>query len=169
MSDPLTYISAYPPSLQHQIADMIEKQTLGQYLLNRYPKPHNIANDKALRVYVMDLKNRYLKKSDPLSKIQYDGKIHVINHALGLHSYVTRIQGSKLKSKNEIRISNIFKKVPEVMLRMIVIHELAHLKEKQHNKEFYRLCQNMLADYHQIELDVRLLLIHIDTQGDLYK
>lgn len=169
MSDPLIYISAYPPSLQHQIADMIEKQTLGQYLLNRYPKPHNIANDKALRVYVMDLKNRYLKKSDPLSKIQYDGKIHVINHALGLHSYVTRIQGSKLKSKNEIRISNIFKKVPEVMLRMIVIHELAHLKEKQHNKEFYRLCQNMLADYHQIELDVRLLLIHIDTQGDLYK
>jgi len=169
MSDPLTYISAYPPSLQHQVSDMIEKQTLGQYLLNRYPKPHNIANDKALRVYVMDLKNRYLKKSDPLSKIQYDGKIHVINHALGLHSYVTRIQGNKLKSKNEIRISTLFKKVPEVMLKMIVVHELAHLKEKQHNKEFYRLCQNMLADYHQIELDVRLLLIHIDTQGDLYK
>jgi len=27
---------------------------------------------------------------------------------------------------------------------MIVVHELAHLKEKQHNKAFYRLCLNML-------------------------
>jgi len=27
---------------------------------------------------------------------------------------------------------------------MIVVHELAHLKEREHNKSFYKLCENML-------------------------
>lgn len=81
----------------------------------------------------MDIKNQYLKKSSPLSKVQFDDKIHVINNALGLHSFVSRVQGNKLKSKNEIRIATVFKSAPEAFLQMIVVHELAHLKEKEHN------------------------------------
>ncbi|MFT6343825.1 MAG: putative metal-dependent hydrolase, partial [Paraglaciecola sp.] len=42
-------------------------------------------------------------------------------------------QGSKLKSKNEIRIGSMFKRAPLSLLNMIVVHELAHLKEKDHN------------------------------------
>ena len=34
----------------------------------------------------------------------YDGKINVINNALGMHSIVSRVQGGKLKSKNEIQL-----------------------------------------------------------------
>ena len=147
---------------------MIEQQRLADFLLKKYPDTHEISNDKYLREYVMALKNRYLKKSDPLSKIAYDGKIHVINNALGLHSYVSRIQGSKLKSKNEIRISTIFKKTPEAFLNMIVVHELAHLKEKEHNKAFYQLCQYMLPDYHQLEFEMRLYLTYLELDGALY-
>jgi predicted metal-dependent hydrolase len=50
-----------------------------------------------------------------------------------LHTHVSRVQGNKLKSKNEIRIGALFKKGPEAFLAMIVVHELAHLKEKDHN------------------------------------
>jgi predicted metal-dependent hydrolase len=41
---------------------------------------------------------------------------------------------------------------------MIVVHELAHLKELDHNKAFYQLCTYMLPDYHQLEFDLRVYL-----------
>ena len=169
MNTPLKYLSAYNANIQNQIQKMIASNTLSTYLLAKYPKAHQIYNDKALRSYVMDIKNQYLRKSEPLSQIKYDDKIHVINNALGLHTYVSRVQGSKLKSKNEIRIGAMFKKGPEAFLEMIVVHELAHLKEKDHNKDFYKLCQHMQSDYHQIELDLRIYLTQIELFEDIYK
>jgi predicted metal-dependent hydrolase len=169
MTTPLKYLSGYSLIIQNQVQEMIANQKLSTYLLSKYPLAHEIYNDKALRGYVMNIKNQYLKKSEPLSQIKYDDKIHVINNALGLHTYISRVQGSKLKSKNEIRIGAIFKKGPEAFLEMIVVHELAHLKEKQHNKNFYKLCQHMQTDYHQIELDLRIYLTQIELFGDIYK
>lgn len=78
------------------------------------------------------------------------------------------MQGGRLKSKNEIRISTLFKNTPLAFLNMIVVHELAHLKEKEHNKAFYQLCQHMLPDYHQIEFDLRVYLTHLDEKGEIY-
>jgi len=109
-----------------------------------------------------------MKKTQPLSKVIFDNKIHIVNHALGLHSYVSRVQGGKLKRKNEMRISALFENTPEPFLNMIVVHELAHLKEKEHNKAFYQLCQHMLPDYHQIEFDVRVYLTEMDASGYVF-
>ncbi len=168
-SPKLKYLSAYSAQIQVQVQQMIEQKSLAQYLLKKYPTIHEVSNDKALRGYVMSLKNQYLKKSSPLSQIKYDDKIHIINNALGLHTYVSRVQGNKLKSKNEIRIGSLFKKAPEAFLAMIVVHELAHLKEKEHNKSFYKLCMSMLPDYHQLELDLRIYLTQIELIGGIYK
>jgi len=164
----LKYISSYSPEIQKQVKTMLDENSLSNYLLSKYPKPHNIVNDKALNTFTMDLKKQYLKKSSPLSKIQFDDKIHVIKNALGLHSFVSRVQGSKLKRKNEIRIATVFKSAPEEFLEMIVVHELAHLKEKDHNKAFYQLCRHMQPNYHQIELDLRIYLTQLDNIGKIY-
>jgi len=164
----LKYLSAYSSQIQIQVEQMLEQNKLAKYLLSKYPNTHEINNDKALRSYVISLKNQYLKKSAPLSQIKYDDKIHIINNALGLHTYVSRVQGNKLKSKHEIRIGSLFKKAPESFLAMIVVHELAHLKEKEHNKAFYKLCQSMLPDYHQLELDLRIYLTQIEEIGPIY-
>ncbi len=164
----LKYLSAYAPELRNQVQALLDQNRLAQFLLAKYPKPHDIGNDKELREYVMDLKNSYLKKSAPLSKVVYDNKIHVVNNALGLHSYVSRVHGGKLKSKNEIRISAVFKKAPEPFLNMITVHELAHLKEKEHNKAFYQLCQHMLPNYHQLEFDMRVYLTQLELNGAIY-
>jgi predicted metal-dependent hydrolase len=161
-NDPLRYIAGYSTDLKAQVQAMIDNNSLDQYLAKKYPQQHNIGNDKALRDYVMNIKNQYLRKSAPLSKIAFDNKIHVVNNALGLHSYVSRVQGSKVKSNNEIRIGAVFKKAPAAFLNMIVVHELAHLKEKDHNKAFYQLCQHMLPDYHQLEFDMRLYLAQLE-------
>lgn len=158
----LPYLSGYAPELQQQIQDMIDQDPLGAFLEKKHPELHEIRSDAALREYTMDLKNRYMKKGPPISKVVYDNKIHVINGALGTHSYVSRNQGGKLKTKNEIRIAAVFKNVPEALLNMIVVHELAHLKEKDHNKSFYKLCEHMLPDYHQREFEMRLYLTMLE-------
>jgi predicted metal-dependent hydrolase len=46
-----------------------------------------------------------------------------------------------------------------------VVHELAHLREKDHDKAFYQLCAHMEPAYHQYEFDVRLYLTHLDAGG----
>lgn len=161
-NDPLRYIANYGAELKAQVQSMIEHKSLSNYLAQKYPEPHNIGNDKALRDFVIGLKNEYMRKSAPISKIVFDNKIHVVNNALGLHSYISRAQGGKLKSNHEIRIGSVFKKTPKAFLQMIAVHELAHLKEKDHNKAFYRLCQHMLPNYHQLEFDMRLFLIQQD-------
>lgn len=164
----LSYLSAYSHEVKAQISIMIAEDTLGDFLLKKYPQQHAINNDKLLRDYVMDLKNRHLRQSSPLSKIVYDKKIHVVNNALGLHSFVSRVQGNKLKSKNEIRISDMFKTGPQAFLDMIVVHELAHLRIKEHNKAFYQLCEHMLPEYHQLEFEMRLYLTQLELKGKIY-
>ena len=168
MSKPLTYLSHYPQHLQDQIQQMQAQNQLGNWLRSRYPNVHSINNDKDLRDYAMDIKNHYMKKTQPLSKVVYDNKIHIVNHALGLHSYVSRVQGGKLKSKNELRVSDLFKHTPEPFLNMIVVHELAHLKENDHNKAFYKLCNHMLPDYHQLEFEVRVYLTELEHTGYVF-
>lgn len=164
----LKYLNGYPEELTSKIQTMLDNNTLKDFLLKKYSDTHKITSDKALRYFVMALKNQYIKKSAPLSKIIFDKKIHVVNNALGLHSYVSRVQGNKIKSKNEIRISAVFQQAPEAFLTMIVVHELAHLKEKDHNKNFYQLCLHMLPNYHQLEFDMRVYLTQLELKGAIY-
>ena len=163
----MKYLNHYPKDLQDKIKILIEKEKLASYIQSKYPKAHNYTNDKALYSYVMDFKNEYFKKYQ-VSKVMFDGKINVINNALGMHSIVSRVQGAKLKSKNEIRVASIFKNMPEEFLEMIVVHELAHFKEREHNKAFYNLCTFVMPAYHQVEFDWRVYLTHIDLYGKLY-
>ena len=168
MTTSLKYLTHYSDDIQQQVMRLIKEDSLKSYLLDQFPEPHKITSDKALRQYGLALKQQFLKKSAPLSQVKYDDKIHVVNNALGLHTYVSRVQGSKLKSKNEIRIASMFKKAPEALLNMIVVHELAHLKEKDHSKAFYQLCQHMLPNYHQLELMSRIYLTELERNGNIY-
>jgi predicted metal-dependent hydrolase len=75
------------------------------------------------------------------------------------------VQGSKLKAKREIRVASLFKDTPPEFLKMIVVHELAHLRERNHDKAFYQLCTYMEPSYHQLEFEVRVYLAHLDACG----
>lgn len=154
-----SYLGGYPPHIVEKAEKLFSEQRLGPWLQKKYPDQHQITNDKALYRYVMELKNRYMKSAPPISKVVFAGKTRVVQDALGMHTRISRVQGGKLKRKNEIRIASIFKQAPEELLEVIAVHELAHLKEGDHNKAFYQLCNYMLPDYHQLELDLRLWLI----------
>jgi len=156
----LKYLAGYPPALREKVKKLIADEQLGPYLTARYPNTHEVQTDRALYAYCADLKRDHLRSAEQIDKVTYDSKLDVVRHALGLHTSISRVQGGKLKAKKEIRIASLFKSAAPEFLKMIVVHELAHLKESDHNKAFYRLCEFMQPGYHQIEFDLRLYLTH---------
>jgi UTP pyrophosphatase len=165
----LKYLAGYSERVTQQVGQLIDEDKLAGVLLKKYPAAHDVRTDRLLYDFTVGIKNKFLRNSQPLSKVAYDGKISLLHDALGLHTFVSRVQGAKLKSKNEIRIASVFKLAPLEFLTMIVVHELAHLKERGHDKAFYQLCEHMEPDYHQLEFDMRLYLTCLDLGGSLYQ
>ena len=162
----LKFLGAYSDQTRAQVTQLIAQGKLADVLRQRYPAAHAIRTDKALYDYVLELKNEFLRNAEPINKVAFDSKIHVIQHALGLHTTISRVQGNKLKAKHEIRVASMFKDVPLEFLRMIAVHELAHVKEKQHDKAFYKLCCYMEPNYHQYEFDLRLYLTQLELSPE---
>jgi len=162
------YFQDYPDSLVDQAKQLIKTGQLKSYLLSKYPTAHRVHSDKQLFEYVNKIKQSYMKKSSQLDKVMYAKGKDLVFNALGTHTFVSRNHGGKLKSKHEIRIGASLKDAPEEMLRMLVVHELAHFKEKEHNKAFYNLCVYMQPDYCDVEFDTILFLILLDQGERLY-
>ena len=161
----MKYLAGYPAELLAGVPALIEQGRLASTVLQRYPEPHTVRTNRALYDYVAEIKARHLRQSEPLSKAQFDQKLHIVRNALGTHTTVSRVQGGNLKAKREIRIASLFKDAPAVFLKMIVVHELAHLKERDHDRAFYALCRHMEPDYFQLEFDVRLWLTGLELEA----
>ncbi len=159
------YLAGYPAALVAHVQQLIEQDRLADLLRQKYPLAHSVRTDKALYDYVQVLKNEYLRNAGQLSKVAFDSKLHVIKNALGTHTSISRVQGANLKTKREIRVAAMFKEMPPEFLRMIVVHELAHMKEREHGKAFYQLCMHMEPSYAQLEFDLRVYLTYLDAGG----
>ena len=159
------FLQGYPPDTLALVQNMLDGQRTGTWLLQKYPAAHGVRTDRALYDYVQTLKTEHLRGADPVAKVVFDSKLQIVQHALGTHTTVSRVQGSKLKAKREIRVASLFKDCPPEFLKMIVVHELAHLRERNHDKAFYQLCTYMEPAYHQLEFEVRLYLTHLDAVG----
>ncbi|GLS02930.1 hypothetical protein GCM10007860_00730 [Chitiniphilus shinanonensis] len=154
----LPYLAGYPPHLLDQIQTLLQRGELGDWVRRRHPGPHEVQTDRALYDYVMARKQRFLKNAPAPAKVLYDNQLDLIGGTLGSNTYASRVQGNRLKRKNEIRIASLLREASEPLLEMLVVHELAHLKVKDHDKAFYQLCCHMLPDYHQLEFELRVWL-----------
>ena len=163
---PLKYLGGYPPALLEKVRQLIERDELGDYLQKRHPGRHEVQSDKALYAYTNALRTEHLRNSPGIDRVWYDSKLDVISKALGMHTAISHVHGNRMKARKEIRIASLFRETPPEFLKMIVVHELAHLKETEHNKAFYQLCEYMQPDYHQQELDLRLYLTWRDVQAN---
>ncbi|MHB1115451.1 M48 metallopeptidase family protein [Sideroxydans sp.] len=159
------YLAGYPAPLVEQVRQLIAQGKLADLLRTKYPDSHDVRTDKALYDYVQQLKNAYMRNTGQMSKVMFDSKLHVLRNALGTHTTHSRVQGLNLKAKKEIRIASLFKDAPPEFLRMIVVHELAHMKQREHDKAFYQLCMHMEPDYGQLEFDLRVYLTYRDAGG----
>ncbi len=155
---PVDYLAGYPEEFRERAMALHAEGALLPRLQARYNEAHNVRDNSTLYVYVQDMKQTFMKSSPPLGKVRYCEKISTVHNALGLHTFAVRVQGANLKRKNELRVGMVFRDLPADFLRMIVVHELAHLRHKDHDKAFYRLCAHMEPDYLRLETDLRLWL-----------
>lgn len=163
----LKYLLGYPPDVLARVQALIDAGRLESHLRERYPEPHAVRNEAALVDYVQSIKSRYLRSAPPVAKIAWDSRMQQLQQTLGTHTAISRVQGGRLKAKREIRIASLFKDAPAPFLKMIVVHELAHLKEREHDKAFYALCMHMEPDYYQLEFDTRLWLTAAEGGQDI--
>ena len=161
----MKYLAGYPAPLVDEVRRLMAEGRLGALLAQRYPTRHAVRTDAALYDYVAELKALFMRKAQPLSRVGFDSRLHVVSQALGLHTTISRVQGGRLKAKREIRIAAVFRDLPAEFLRMVVVHELAHIKEREHDKAFYQLCVHMEPDYHRYEFDLRAYLCHVEAGG----
>ena len=105
-----------------------------------------------------------MRNAGPIDQGGLRPEAAAVQQALGTHTRVSRVQGSRLKAKREIRVASVFRQAPAPFLKMIVVHELAHLKHAEHDKAFYALCTHMEPDYHQLEFDLRLWLCGLEPR-----
>jgi predicted metal-dependent hydrolase len=164
----IDYFQGYPQHIRDQVDKLITDGNLKKYLLGKYPTGHQINSDKQLYQYASDIKQSFMKKSPQIDKVMYGKQKDLVINALGTHTFVSRNHGGKLKSKHEIRIAMSLKIAPKEMLEMLVVHELAHFKEKDHNKAFYNLCEYMQPNYCEVEVDMLLFLMLLDQGEELY-
>jgi hypothetical protein len=162
---PPDYLAGYPADLVARVRQLIALDKVAELLRNKYPDAHGVRTDKALYDYVLQLKNEHLRNAGQLSRVMFDSKLQVLRNALGTHTTHSRVQGLNLKAKKEIRIASLFKDTPPEFLRMIVVHELAHMKQREHDKAFYKLCMHMEPGYGQLEFDLRVYLSYRDAGG----
>lgn len=120
----LNYLQHYSAALISQVQSLLDSGQLGAWLARKYPETHDVQTDKALYQYVSELKQRYLKNAALPAKVRYDNQQHPVKGTLGTNTFVSRVQGGKLKTKNEIRVAALFRDAPLPFLRMIVVHEL---------------------------------------------
>lgn len=153
------YVGDYPATTREQVRRLVRENRLSTYLQRKYPDTHAIQTDSALYDYVLDLKQAHMRSAGPLHKVIWQNKMDVMKNVLGLNTAISRVQGARLKAKAEIRIAGLFKRTAPEFLQMVVVHELAHLRERDHDRAFYALCRHMLPDYHQVEFDLRLVML----------
>jgi predicted metal-dependent hydrolase len=162
------YFQGHPQHIRDQVEQLISSGNLKKHLLAKYPTGHEINTDKQLYEYANSLKQNFMKKSPQIDKVKYGKQKDLVIDALGTHTFVSRNHGGKLKNKHEIRIAASLKIAPKEMLEMLVVHELAHFKEKDHNKAFYNLCEYMQPNYCEVEVDMLLFLTLLDQDEELY-
>ena len=89
---------------------------------------------------------------------------HIISKRLPYWSKITELEynqvkirdaitryGSCMPSKKNIYFSSRLIMLPEYVIDAIIVHELCHLKYKNHSKEFYELVSKYIPNYKEID------------------
>lgn len=160
------YLAGYSEATLAKVRELQDAGRLGAVLRARYPAAHAVRSDRALYAFVAGLRQEFLRNAPPIDRVAYDAKLHPVRNALGMHTASSRSHGGRTKARHDIRVATVFRDMPPEFLRMIAVHELAHLREHDHGKAFYQLCLHMEPNYHQYEFDARLYLTHLESGGE---
>ncbi len=65
-----------------------------------------------------------------------------------------RTKWASCSSKRNLTINRLMRFLPERILRYVIFHEIAHLKEKRHNGRFWEMISKKFVNYQELEKDL---------------
>ena len=130
---PERMINQFVISKEEWILSVLEKQA---ERANKYPEP-TAEEIKALKNKAKD----YI-----LPRVEYYSSI------MGLYPSDIKINSAKKRfgscsAKNSINFSCLLMRYPQEAIDYVIVHELAHIKHKNHGREFYLLIESVLSDW----------------------
>lgn len=115
--------------------------------------PENI-NQQQVKEYVDKLIKKLLKNNTEAviaERLPYWSKITQIEYnEVKVRDAITRY-GSCMPSKKNLYFSSRLAMLPEDKIDAIIVHELCHMKHKNHNKDFYDLVEKYIPNYKKID------------------
>lgn len=125
--------------------------------INSFVEKH----EKWIKKHIEDKKNRlekYYVSKDEESMLKEKAKFHLgerteyFAKVMGLEYSGIKITSAKKRfgscsAKNSICYSWRLMLYPAEAIDYVVVHELSHIKHKNHGKEFYKLIERYLPDY----------------------
>lgn len=115
--------------------------------------PKNIEQEQA-KIYVDKLIKKLLKSNTETliaERLPYWSKIMQIDYnEVKVRDAITRY-GSCMPIKKNLYFSSRLIMLPEDKVDAIIVHELCHMKHKNHNKEFYDLVAKYIPNYKEID------------------
>ena len=75
----------------------------------------------------------------------WSNKMQLVTRKLSFRK--TKRQWGSCSSQNDISINTMVMKLPLNVIEYIVVHELAHIKHKHHQKDFWKLVEYYLPNY----------------------
>jgi predicted metal-dependent hydrolase len=99
-----------------------------------------------------------LYKQEAQSKIPniveyYANKMQLIPNKLSFRK--TKRQWGSCSANNNISLNTMLAKLPQNVVKYIVVHELAHIKHKNHQKEFWALVERYMPEYKQLQDELK--------------
>ena len=79
-------------------------------------------------------------------------KVEYYSNIMGLYPTDVKINSAKKRfgscsGKNSINFSCLLMRYPQEAIDYVIVHELAHIKHKNHGREFYLLVESVLPDW----------------------
>ena len=111
-------------------------------------------NQEQVKTYIDKLIKKLLKtntESAIAERLPYWSKITQIDYnEVKVRDAITRY-GSCMPSKKNLYFSSRLIMLPLDKIDAIIVHELCHMKHKNHNKEFYDLVKKYIPNYKEID------------------
>ncbi len=73
----------------------------------------------------------------------------------GIHFRKTKRQWGSCSGKNILSFNTMLMKLPQDVIQYIIVHELAHIKHKHHQKSFWQLVEQYIPNHKQYTAELK--------------
>jgi predicted metal-dependent hydrolase len=72
----------------------------------------------------------------------------------GIYFRTMKTKWASCSSKRNLTVNLLMRQLPENLLRYVIFHEIAHLKDKRHNDQFWKMVASRFHNYQDLEREL---------------